>query len=314
MTDRVAVLVNPAAGRGTAGRPGTVLIDRLRAAGIDARPVVGDDAENALDLLRAAVDGGAAGVVAAGGDGTVHLATNAVAGTDVPLGIVPLGTGNDVARCFGLPMSLGDAVEGIVSAVHDGTALRTVDAVTAGHGWYAGVLAAGFDARVNQRANRMSWPKGPRRYDLAVLAELGVLRPVPYVLELDGQREELEAVLVAVGNISSYGGGMRICDGAEPDDGLLDVLVARRVSRAQLLRLLPAVRSGRHLRHPAVELRRARTVSLAADGITTYADGERFAALPLSLEVRAGALRLLAADRRPRDRSTADRGPGRPRN
>jgi diacylglycerol kinase (ATP) len=155
------------------------------------------------------------------------------------------------------------------------------------------VLAAGFDARVNERANLMRWPRGPRRYDVATLAELRVFTPIPYVLELDGERVATDAMLVAVGNTPSYGGGLRVCHGALVDDGQLDVLIVHRLSRAELMRVFPSVRTGAHLRHPAVELRRARTVSLAAPNVVAYADGERIGALPLTVEVVPGALKLL---------------------
>jgi diacylglycerol kinase (ATP) len=197
-------------------------------------------------------------------------------------------------------MSAGAAVEGIVTALGGTHPPTTVDAVRAAGRWYVGILAAGFDARVNARANRMRWPGGPRRYELAVLAELGVFRPIGYVLELDGERIELDGMLVAVGNIASYGGGMQMCAGADPQDGLLDVVIAHRMSRATLLRLLLAVRSGGHLRHPAVELRRTRVVSLATRdpaGLLAYADGEPLARLPLTAEVVPGALTLLAPPR-----------------
>ncbi|GAB3839516.1 hypothetical protein GCM10029963_06860 [Micromonospora andamanensis] len=141
--------------------------------------------------------------------------------------------------------------------------------------WYGAVLAAGFDAIVNERANRMRWPRGPRRYDLAILVELARLRPRRYTLTLDGERIEVDAVLVAVGNGASYGGGMRICPAADPTDGLLDVVVGGRFDRRTLIRVKPRIYAGTHVAHPLVSTYRARTVTIAAEGITTYADGER---------------------------------------
>jgi len=292
VTDRVAVLVNPVAGRGKGVREVADVLRRIRAAGYDARPVIGSDAADALDRARDAIAEGTRALVAVGGDGTVHVAVNAVAGTDVPLGIVPVGTGNDAAKALDVPASPGAATDALVSALDAGRS-RPVDAARVGAHWYVGVLAGGFDARVNERANRMRWPRGPRRYDLATAAELRVFRPIPYVVELDGERISTDAMLVAVGNTASYGGGMRVCHGAQVDDGLLDVLVVHRLSRAELVRVFPSVRSGRHLRHPAVELRRAKVVSLAAPDIVAYADGERLAPLPLTIEVVPAALHVL---------------------
>jgi diacylglycerol kinase (ATP) len=158
--------------------------------------------------------------------------------------------------------------------------------------YFGAVLGAGFDAIVNERANAMRWPRGPRRYDLATYLELARLRPRRYVITLDGQRTETDAVLVAVGNTASYGGGMRICPAADPTDGLLDVVVAN-CSRATLVRLKPKVYKGTHVEHPAVSAYRARTVEIAADGIVTYVDGERACPLPVTVTSVPGALTLL---------------------
>jgi diacylglycerol kinase (ATP) len=147
---------------------------------------------------------------------------------------------------------------------------------------------------VNERANRMSWPRGRSRYNLAIAAELRTFRPVPFVLELDGERWETEAMLVAVGNGVSYGGGMKVCPGALMDDGLFDVTVLGPVSKFEFVRVFPQVYSGAHVSHPAVTVRQARSVSLAAAGVTAYADGERVALLPLTCDVVPGALHVLA--------------------
>ncbi|HSF97918.1 MAG TPA: sphingosine kinase, partial [Ornithinibacter sp.] len=150
------------------------------------------------------------------------------------------------------------------------------------------------DAVVNERANQLRWPKGPMRYNLAILRELPVFRAIPYGLVLDGQRIDTEAMLVAVGNGPAYGGGMRVTPGASFDDGLLDVLILGKISTLQFLRVFPKVFKGSHVSHPAVQILQARTVRLEASGIVSYADGERFAPLPMTMEVVPGALTVLA--------------------
>jgi diacylglycerol kinase (ATP) len=159
--------------------------------------------------------------------------------------------------------------------------------------WFGAVLAAGFDAIVNERANRMRWPRGPRRYDLAILLEMTRLRPRRYALEIDGADRGFEGTLVAVGNCASYGGGMRIVPGADPYDGLLDVVTAAPLSRAALASLKPRLRHGTHVTDPRVHVYRGREVRLHADGIIGYADGERLGPLPLEVGCVQGAIRLL---------------------
>jgi diacylglycerol kinase (ATP) len=159
--------------------------------------------------------------------------------------------------------------------------------------WFGAVLGAGFDAIVNERANAMRWPKGPRRYDIAIFAELVRLRPRHYRLALDGDAVEVDAVLVAVGNTACYGGGMRMCPAAIADDGVLDVVVAGPISRTTLLRLQPRVYKGTHVAHPMVTAYRARRIEIAAEGITAYVDGERACPLPVTVTAEPAALTLL---------------------
>ncbi|MEV4755057.1 diacylglycerol kinase [Micromonospora sp. NPDC049559] len=293
----VAVLVNPVAGRGRHAGLLPVVLDRLGAAGRGVRLLTPASPAEALAQCRAAVADGVAALVTVGGDGTVHLALQAVAGTPTAFGPVPAGTGNDFAVQTGFPADPLAAVEVVASALAAGRTtpvdLARMTGPDGAERWYGAVLAAGFDAIVNERANRMRWPRGPRRYDLAILVELARLRPRRYRLSLDGVSHELDAVLVAVGNCASYGGGMRICPDADPTDGLLDVVLAGRVGRGTLMRIKPRVYRGTHVEHPLVSSHRARTVELAADGIVGYADGERALPLPLTVTAVPGAVRLL---------------------
>ncbi|MFB9852272.1 diacylglycerol kinase [Micromonospora andamanensis] len=293
----VAVLANPTAGRGRHRGLLPELLDGLAAAGRPVRLLRAGSAAEAEATCRTAVAEGAAALVAVGGDGTVHRAMQAVAGTTVPFGPVPAGTGNDFAMETGFPADPRAAVDVIATALREGRS-RPVDlARMAGLDgtlrWYGAVLAAGFDAIVNERANRMRWPRGPRRYDLAILVELARLRPRRYTLTLDEERIEVDAVLVAVGNGASYGGGMRICPAADPTDGLLDVVVGGRFDRRTLIRVKPRIYAGTHVAHPLVSTYRARTVTIAAADITTYADGERSLPLPLTITAVPAALHLL---------------------
>ncbi|OKI60500.1 diacylglycerol kinase [Micromonospora sp. CB01531] len=293
----VAVLANPTAGRGRHRGLLPRLVDRLAGAGRPVRLLEAATPEEAEAACRAAVADGAAALVAVGGDGTVHRALQAVAGTAVPFGPVPAGTGNDFAADTGFPADPVAAVEVIVDALRDGRThpvdLARLTGAEGGIRWYGAVLAAGFDAIVNERANRMRWPRGPRRYDLAILVELARLRPRRYRLRLDGEEHELDGVLVAVGNCASYGGGMRICPDADPTDGLLDVVVGGRFDRRTLVRVKPRIYQGTHVAHPLVRSYRARTVELDAAGITTYADGERAFDLPVRISAVPEAVRLL---------------------
>lgn len=289
MRKEIAVLTNPTSGKGKGGRIGEVVVPRLADAGYAVRALVGRDADEAQDLARQAVADGIETLVVIGGDGMVHLAVQALAGSATRLGVVPAGTGNDVARTLGLPRKDPAAATDVVIGGHE----RTIDLARIGHRYYVTVLAAGFDAIVNERANRMRWPRGPRRYDVAIFLEMVRVRPRLYALEIDGVDHGFEGTLVAVGNCASYGGGLRIVPDADPTDGLLDVLTALPLSRRAMTRLKPRLRRGTHVTDPRVRTFRAKQVRLHSNGIIAYADGERIGPLPLEITCVPGALRLL---------------------
>jgi diacylglycerol kinase (ATP) len=290
----VALLVNPTAGKGRAASMVARVTERLRAGGANVAILVGRDAEDAAALARQAVSDGVDALVALGGDGMVHLALNVVAGTPTPLGVIPAGTGNDLAATLQLPTKDPAGAADVLIGKLNGPGPRPIDAVRVGEKWFGCVLGAGFDSRVNDRANRMSWPRGRMRYNLAILAELRVFKPLPFVLELDGERWETEAMLVAVGNAKSYGAGMKVTPDAEIDDGVVDVQVLGPVSKPEFLKTFPKVFKGTHVSHPAVTIKRAKVVSMASPGVTAYADGEYLADLPIVCETVPGAVQILA--------------------
>ena len=290
MARRIAFLTNPTSGKGRGARHAAVALPRLRAAGFAVEDLVGRDADEARVLAHRAVADGVEALVVCGGDGLVHLGAQAVASTGTALGIVPAGTGNDVARYLDIPRRDPAAAADVVVA----SRRRTLDLARSGDRYFVTVLAAGFDAVVNERANRMTWPRGQMRYNLATLAELRVFEPIPYTLELDGATRRLEAMLVAVGNGPSFGGGLRITEGALVDDGMLDVVIIKPMSKPDLVRTYPKLFKGTHVTHPQYEHHRVREVTVAAPGIVTYADGERFGPLPMTVACAPGALTVLA--------------------
>lgn len=282
----VALLPNPAAGRGRRGGVVGEVAARLRYAGFGVRELVGRDAAESAALAREAVRAGAEAVVVCGGDGMVNLAAQVLAGTQTPLGIIPTGTGNDTARALGIPVKDPRAAADVVIAGRT----RRIDLARAGDRYFATVLAAGFDAAVNERANAMTWPRGQFKYSLAIAAVLREFRPIRYTLELDGEIRRVEAMLVSVGNGDSMGGGLKVTHGADLQDGLLDVVLFHAVPRRELVRNYPKLFTGGHTAHPAYERHRVRRVTVAAPGVVAYADGERFGALPLTVEVVPAAL------------------------
>jgi len=300
----VGVVVNPSAGHGRARYRGEEVFAALRHHGMRPLDLTGQDADHALARARAALDRIQA-LVVVGGDGMAHLGVNAIAGTGVHLGVIPAGSGNDLARELGIPV--GDvraAVRTILTALEHGP--RHIDAI-ASHSpaepsrvprWTACVLSAGLDAAVNARANTYRWPRGAARYLRGVVAELATFRPYSYRITVDGQAQEQTATLVALANAPTFGGGLRIAPDALVDDGFMDVVIADGLSRREIVRVFPRLYRGTHVGHPAVRIVRAREVTIEpGDGAPpprAFGDGEDLAALPLQARVMPAAVPLLA--------------------
>jgi diacylglycerol kinase (ATP) len=292
---RVTALTNPVSGHGMALRAAQIAIARLQHRGIEVVEIIGDDAEDARYLTGAAVEKGTDALMVTGGDGVVSNALQVLAGTDIPLGIIPAGTGNDHAREFGIPTKDPEAAADIV--VDGWTETIDLGRIRDDKGvdkWFGTVAATGFDSLVTDRANRMSWPHGRLRYYIAMLAELSQLRMLPFRLVLDGTQEiDADITLAAFGNTRSYGGGLLICPNADHTDGLLDITMAHSASRTKLVRLFPTVMKGTHVDLDEVSTARARSIHVECLGINVYADGDFACPLPAEISAVPAALQIL---------------------
>jgi diacylglycerol kinase (ATP) len=284
----IALVVNPSSGKGRAQRLLPEVAGLFRDAGRQLEILLSRDVDEARTMAVQALDAGVGTLVVMGGDGMVHLGINVVA--DRPgvsnLGLIPAGTGNDL--CRGLGMDVQDPVAA-ARAIVSGPP-RPIDVLLVNDEFVGGVVATGFDALVNARANAMARPKGTLRYAIAAIVEMASFDPLPYRLVVDGEVRQLDAMLLAVGNSSYYGGGMKICPDTDPSDGLLDLTIVHSASRAKLMRLLPYTFSGSFVSDPCVERLRARTVHVERPGLVGFGDGEALAAGPLDIEVRPGLL------------------------
>ena len=219
MARSVGILVNPDAGGGRARRAAPRLFDALVRRGFAASTITATDPAGALAMARRAVADGIDCLVAAGGDGTLSIALQAVAGTSTALGVAALGTANDSARGLGLPIKDPEAAARVIGE----WAPRAVDAglATTADGtqrWFLGVLSSGFDAMVNERSTHIAWPRGQARYLVALAADLRSFKPTRSHIDIDGTSLSGDTMFTAIGNGSRYGGGMRVCEGAGLDE------------------------------------------------------------------------------------------------
>jgi diacylglycerol kinase (ATP) len=295
----VTMLTNPMSGHGNAPHASERAIARFQQRGVDVIEIVGTDADHARRLVDEALERGTEALVICGGDGVISLALQSLALGDIPLGIIPAGTGNDHAREYSLPQGDPEAAADVVADGWIETVdLGRIDNHAGIQKWFGTVMATGFDSLVSDRTNRMRWPHGRMRYNLAIVAEISQLRPLPFRLAFDdGEEIVTDLTLAAFGNTRSYGGGMLICPTADHADGQLDITMVHATSRTRLVRLFPTVFKGTHVELDRVTTERARAVSVDSPGINAYADGEYVCPLPVEVSAVPGALKILRPKR-----------------
>ena len=282
-----ALVINPVAGQGRGASVGTHVAGYLNGRGIKYEIFIGRNGIDQSDSLQRFLDRNpdCSGVIAVGGDGLLHLVLQKITPAQVPLAVIPAGTGNDFVRTLGWSIDDVDAIlEAVLSKNPSSVDLGLVDGE-----WFAAILSTGFDSIVNEKANAMSWPKGPIKYNAAIAIVLPRFKPHHYEIVLDDRTISTQAMLIAVSNGRSYGGGMLVCPQADVSDGYFDVMVLHPVSKLEFIKVFPRVFKGTHITHPAVEIVRSKSVKINADAVA-YADGERIGQLPVSAQCIPDAL------------------------
>lgn len=275
-----AIAINPTSGHGKGLVIGKEVVDYFSRNKIEYRVFSAKSADSLRhDLDSFLQTNSCKGVISVGGDGLAHLILQLVVPRNIPFAVMPAGTGNDIVRTLGWSLDeINDYLERVTQEAATPVDLGNVDSE-----WFAAILSTGFDSVVNERANALKWPKGPSRYNVAIALELPKFAPLTYEISLDNQSFTTEAMLIAIGNGRSYGGGMYVCPQAQMHDGLFDIMILEPVSKVEFLKVFPKVYSGTHISHPKVKTFRSKRVSLNAPAIA-YADGERIGAAPISAE------------------------------
>jgi diacylglycerol kinase (ATP) len=293
----LGIIVNPKANRGKAAIIGEQVFEAFAKAGI---AVINLSAATALEAKKKAEElirlQEISALVAVGGDGTTQLCAGIAVPNQIPLGIVPAGSGNDQARELNIdPTNIPAAVKNILDSLDSPKRVDAMKVSVSGKEiWSIGSISAGFDALCATRANSLRWPKGSNSYIAALLLELPSFKAIEYHLDVDGEKRVIEAMLCGVANVKNFGGGMMISPNSDITDGQLEVFILHKVSRARLLRIFPTVYKGKHLRFPEVEIFKAKSIKISNDNYPVTCDGELVGKAPFSTEVHPGALRLLS--------------------
>lgn len=282
-----ALAVNPSSGAGRGAKVGVRVNEYLERNKIEFQSLAASNIAELRVSLSTFIQSypRSSGIIAVGGDGLFHEVLQLTTPADIPLAVVPAGTGNDFVRTLGWPLDGFDTyLDHVLKKPPRRLDLGLVDGT-----WFGAILSTGFDSIVNEKANSMRWPKGAMRYNMAIAMELPRFAPRQYEIALDDRHVSTQAMLIAVANGRSYGGGMLVAPAADIHDGFFDVMILHPVSKFEFLKVFPQVFKGTHINHPAVEILRSKSVRIAADAIA-YADGERIGELPFTAQCMSSAM------------------------
>jgi diacylglycerol kinase (ATP) len=236
-------------------------------------------------------------VVAVGGDGTVHDVANGLIDSNIPLGVIPAGSGNDFARALEIPMDYNKALERILMGKQ-----RKIDIGRIGSEYCITVTGIGFDgnvAHVNNTAKYKKWLNsirlGELSYGLSFLHVLLKYRPVNIELKIDGKSLVFFNVwLIAIANIPNYGGGIRICPDACYHDGLFDICIVHNMTKWNLLLTFPRAFKGKHVLHPGVTMIKGKHVEVTSKlPVIVQSDGEPLTETPVNITIQKEALLII---------------------
>jgi diacylglycerol kinase (ATP) len=288
---RIIVLLNPAASRGRAWKLAQPALETFRQQHVHFELRESQSAEHLMQLARAASEEKPDLIVSAGGDGTHHYVIGALFQSGNPLGLLPLGTGNDFANGVGMPRDLREAAKALLNGP-----VRAIDLAQFGGGVYSCIAGVGFDSTVTRYANRHAqWLNGSLAYTWSLLCCLREYRPNRLEIIADGESFSGEVLFAVVANSPSYGGGIRMAPRARLDDGLLDICVVPYMSRLEFLRWVPRAYRGEHLDHPRIKYLQARRITLhPASRMELFGDGEYLQDLPATIAALPRALQVIA--------------------
>ena len=285
------IVVNSKAGKGRAGKLASKFELLLKSNNLPYEIINKATYEETFSEYRLSISSGKfEKVVAIGGDGLVNLCLQEVAEQNIGLSVIPAGTGNDFARAVGSHKKSVNEIFNVVRSQDPTTIDLGLVTGAFGKRWYVQVLSTGFDALVNNLANRINWPRGQMKYTLATVLTLARFKPIPYELIIDGKQFKQDFMLLSVANGETYGGGMRICPDASNSDGIFDILLVHPVSKIVLLSIFPKVFTGKHVPHPKIDIIRGKKVQISADALA-FADGEFVSKLPIEITNVKNALK-----------------------
>ncbi len=287
---KILLVLNAKSGKGKAALLAEEFIEEAKPHFWEIVSIDLDSAEKTRAVLKEQLQSGSIdSVIAVGGDGLVHMVIQEVSGSDIVLGVLPAGTGNDFFRESGLGENpVSQLITAISTSSHKRIDTGNIKSGSLDRS-FVQILSTGFDSLVNKKANSYKFNIGKFKYTLATLQILLRFKPIEYTVTTNQGVRTLKAMLIAMANGRSYGGGMLISPYSSRDDGIFDVMILHPVSKFELLRVFPKVFKGKHVTHRAVDFIRCKDISLKGN-FETYADGEFVTAEEISVSIQTSSL------------------------
>ncbi|MFB4164310.1 diacylglycerol kinase family protein [Alteribacillus sp. JSM 102045] len=253
--------------------------------------------QHAREIVKDLVKENVKSIIVVGGDGTIHEVANELAYKNISLGIIPAGSGNDFARCLGVPMNYLKALERIIA-----NQTKQVDLLHLGQRYCLTVTGIGLDGQVAKNVNNGAYKKflnqfrlGGLSYVISLLETLRDYNPTNVHITIDGKDMTFSKVwLVAVANAPNYGGGIMICPDASYDDGFLNLCIVHGIKKWELLRLFPKAYRGKHTTEKHVTFLQGKEVQvISGTPIMVHSDGEQMIESPIHIRIEKDALRVV---------------------
>ena len=290
---KTLIILNPASAKGKAIEIKDEIESGFKKLKLDYKIHISKSLEDIIYTTKKNLDKGFSNFIAIGGDGTIHYMANVLAGTEKNLGIIPMGSGNDIAVNLGIPFNIKKCCR----IIKKGEVKRLDLGLINNKYYYLCIAGSGFDSQVNDLANNTKLPiKGPVKYTYSVYKTLITFRSKKFFIDYNNKKREIFGMMIAASNMPSYGGGMKITPDADPEDGLLDICIIKRMSKIHFVKVFPKVYDGKHLEDSSVEI--FRTSCLALDSeyqFSVFADGEYICKLPANFKIVPKKLKFIVS-------------------
>jgi len=290
---KTLIILNPVSAKGRAMEFRKEIESEFKKLKLDYQIHISKSLQDMMNATKKNLKNGFTNFIGVGGDGTIHYMANILAGTDKNLGVIPTGSGNDIAVNLGLPSD----VKSCCRIIKKGATKRLDLGLINDKYYYLCIAGSGFDSQVNDLANNTRLPvKGPAKYSYSVYKTLITFKSKKFFIDYDNSQREIFGMMITASNMPSYGGGMRITPDADPEDGLFDICIIKRMSKLHFIKVFPKVYEGKHIEDSNVEIFRTSYLKLDSEyRFSVFADGEYICKLPASFKVAPKKLNFIVS-------------------